>query len=122
MESISFKPSEVGLFRSFLPFIDTFKHSEVELAAGILVATMVYKGDVWESIGNEQIREWMEDEKQKGEYWSELFKNPFARPDFYQLVDDGWAVWEGEPAGKESLLRLTQATFNRLVEKNWVKK
>lgn len=118
---MDFKPSQIDVFhRSFLPFIGTFDHSEVESAAGILVSAMAHHGDEWKFIGPKDIGEWSQVELKNGEHWSKLFKNPFLQPDFHKLVAEGWAEWEDGAFGPGAPLKFTQKALDRMKEKGWV--
>jgi hypothetical protein len=110
------------LSKSWLPFIDTFGHSEAETAAAMLVAAMACHGDVWAPMLPAELGAWMKAEAANPEgRWAKLFDNPFLRPDFGELVSEGWARWVGDEAeGRKRPLELTDKALVRIVEKGWV--
>lgn len=129
--SPSFKPSEVRLFGSFLPLGDTFDKTEVECAVFYIVRTLAVKGDTWRPvrwtdiglvIGESMAKVMMplppEVPSRKDLFVKDMATNPFARPDFFKLVDKGFARWLGEEGDENRLIELTDSGFERL--RRWV--
>lgn len=118
-----FAPSQVKMFsRSFFPFIDTFKNTEAEIAAGMMVAAMVFHGNEWKALLPQQVGEWLEWIKSsRKDPWWELLNNPIARPDFDRLIADGFTRFVGDEAEERKRpIELTEKAFDRIREKGWV--
>ncbi len=120
----NFHPSDVMVFaRSPFPFVDTFHRSEIEIAAGMLVAAMVHHGDEWAPMLPKQISEWLEAEQRKPEsHWAKLFANTSFEPDFDDLIEDSWGCWIGdETEGRRRPIALTQTALDRIREKGLIR-
>jgi hypothetical protein len=109
-----FKPSQVVMWVP-LPFVDTFKKAEAEVAAAYMVAALVLSGDEWRGVlpvecgqalkahGDDPAYSWM--------------TNPFCPPDFWKLVELGFAEFVGEGA-KGRPVRFTSGGLDAL--RRWV--
>jgi len=125
---MSFKPSQIDVFaRSYLPFIDTFGHTEAEVAAAMMISTMRYDGDELHPVSLEQVNAWAREAERSEAHWRKLFSNPFVTPDIDMLIADGYARWVGEGpehrSGPEDPVRpveFTERGIARLEEKGWV--
>lgn len=133
MISCDFKPSDVNLLGSFPPFVATFDKTECECAAFYLVHALALGGDTWRAISWPEIGAVIRADiaacdppspdspkpTSLQELVRDLSNNPFARPDFFKLVDKGYARWLGEPGGTTPL-ELTAEGLERL--RRWVRK
>lgn len=93
-----FKPSEVAFdARSYLPFVGTFRKTEAEVAAAILVRACHFHGDSWQPISFAMAKSAMlADAEAKREPFASWLTNPFARPDIYRLEADGFVEKVGD--------------------------
>ena len=90
----TFKPSDVR-FGGFPPFVGTFRKTEAEMAAALLVRTMQAPGDEWRAVSLPEVGARLkEDVDAEREPWKSLSTNPFFRPDFGSLVSDGFCEWK----------------------------
>jgi hypothetical protein len=121
MELKDFKPSQVNPFaRSYLPFVDAFRHSESEGFACMMICALVYHGDTWQPLSMKQIGEWlkhalhgpddvwtpppgwmppgwMQPGKGSGKnFWQTMNENPFFRPHPALLIKEGFARFSGD--------------------------
>lgn len=122
--SPTFKPSEVSLVGSFPPFVATFKRSEAEMAAALLVRTMAETGDEWRAVALPEIAKVLKaDVANKLEPWLSFSTNPFFRPDFLRLVSDGFCDWkhggDAPVTDPERLLEFTVLGLDAL--RRWVR-
>jgi hypothetical protein len=131
-ESKFFKPSEVNLFWGFPPLVDTFGKTEIECAAFYIVRTLAVNGDAWRGVRWTEIADVIKDsmervnlplpplEKASREdvFVKDLATNPFARPDFFKLVDKGFARWLGKEGEKNRPIEFTDHGFERL--QRWI--
>ena len=127
-----FKPSNVRLFESFPPLVDTFGKTEIECAVFYVVRTLTVSGDEWMPLRWTDIRGIIAGSMAKvamlghnevsaeDGFVDDLAKNPFARPDFQKLVDQGSARWLGEDGEVNRPLELTDEGRERL--RKWVRK
>ena len=100
MSTHDFKPSEVRL--SFLPLIGTLGRTEREIAAALIVRTCQVNGDTWQPVTPRMIGDTLRRDVEDGvEPFASLNGNPFARPDFWDLVAQGYA--SGDPSKDEPL-------------------
>ncbi len=110
--TVCFKPSDVSLYDSFPPLAGTLGKTEAELAATLLVRASQVHGDVWQDIHVRMLGEVIRaDLGAKREPLHSMNRNPFCRPDVWQLVKLGCAEWVGEP-GK--VLRFTEKGLDGL--------
>lgn len=109
---VDFKPSDVNLCSSFPPLVGTMGRTEAELAAALLVRVCQVRGDAWQDISAVAIGEVIREDLQAGrEPFASMNRNPFCRPDVYDLVKRGCAEWVGEPG---RVLRFTQRGLDAL--------
>lgn len=108
------KPSDIFVART-PPFTATFDRSEYEAAAAFLVLACVLKGDEWTEILPKDLGLVLE--KYGAEPGYEWFKNPFVKPDFFGLVDHGFAEWLGE--GPPQPIRFTELGLARIRASRW---
>ena len=109
------KPSEVDLGASFPPLVGTMGHTEAELAAALLVRACQVNGDAWQDISIAQILEVVAaDIEANRQPIAAMNRNPFCRPDAYDLVKRGFAEWVADPG---QALRLTQRGLDVLAAK-----
>jgi hypothetical protein len=102
---VDFKPSDVNLCSSFPPLVGTMGRTEAECAAALLVRACQVLGDAWQDVETRTLGEVIKaDLEAKREPVHSMNRNPFCRPDAYDLVKRGCAEWVGEP-GK--VLRFT---------------
>ena len=110
------KPSDVVLWRSIMPLVDTLGHVEEEIAAAILVRACVANGDVWQPIDLRALGDSFSADIAVEGPWKQLARNPFTpSPSFSGLVKRGFAEWGGEPG--MSPLSFTELGLVRLREK-----
>lgn len=119
---IDFVPSQVNLGQMFL---GTFDHAEAENTAAVVVRVLADNGDVWRSAHCEELAAGFEkltkaanpsDPLSKDGPWRKWFNNPFMRIDMHDLVDRGFAEWDGEKAIKfteKGLERMSKWIVNK---------
>lgn len=112
-----FKPSQLVVCDP-VPFVDTFGRVERECAAAIMVMAMRERDDTWEVIYPrdcaEPLKKFVEE---KGYAW---ISNPFYRPDFPELISEGFVEEVGDPVeGKGQGLRFTSEGLAAM--KKWVR-
>lgn len=91
------KPSDVVMFRSWIPLVDTFGRTELEWAAALLVRTCQLNGDVFAAHPPKAIGETMKrDRASRLDPWAGLMGNPFLRPDFRGLAEKGFVEFLGD--------------------------
>jgi hypothetical protein len=109
-----FRPSQVYLWRGLFPLVGCFGRSEREFAAGILVRACLRNGDAWGPITPQQLGESLQEDV-KEEPWATFQKNPFIRPDFADLVAEGFAAWDDDPhVNKSTPIRFTDRALEIL--------
>lgn len=112
---IDFKPSQI-VIDTPMPFIDTFKKSEAEVAAALIVLASVRGGGEWAPVFPHEIGELIRSDPAVREWLS----NTFVRPDVYRLIADGFAEWVGEkPERGDRAVRLTDKGLEAL--RRWVR-
>lgn len=112
-----FAPSQVVLVEP-LPLIGTMGRCEREIAAALLVRACQFYGDRWQAIVPKMIGDVLTaDMEAKTQPFASLSSNPFARPDFHDLIAEGYAT--GEPATKGAPLELTEKAFDAM--RRWVR-
>lgn len=91
-----FRPSEIVLAQP-IPLVDTFRSSEREAAATVLVRACDRLGDEWQFISHDDfLRTLQHDRAESREPICYLTHNPFWYPDLVALVDAGYAMKTGE--------------------------
>jgi len=91
-------------------------HAESEHAAALIVLTRKHMGDTWGPIAPRDVGEAIKAELAAGnEPWKSLNRNPFFRPDFFELVQKGFAQWTEKEGGP---LELTPKGIEAL--RRWV--
>ncbi len=86
----TFKPSQVDITSSFPPLVATMGKCEREIAAAIIVRACQENGDTWAPVSPVAFKNVMrEDISAKREPLFSISTNPFARPDFTDLVATG---------------------------------
>ena len=95
MEISNFTPSQVALGGMF---IGTFDHSEAENTAAIIVKVLSMNGDTWRPATCEELSTGFDQLTKVPGPWRDWFNNPFNRIDMHDLVDRGFAIWEGPRA------------------------
>ena len=94
------KPSEVSLSSSFPPLAGTFGRSEREAAATLLVRSCQVNGDIFAPKTPRVVGDALKKDREAGvEPLASLSRNPFWRPDFRDLVVQGFARWTREGEG-----------------------
>src|SRR5262245_45099450 len=106
----TFPPSAVDLFGSFPPLVATFDRTELEVAAATLVLAMAGRPENdWSPVTKDDVGAYL-----KGHVAAyhdagpdratsltrlarDLVTNPFIRPDWWGLVDKGFARCTGAP-------------------------
>lgn len=115
MKPPAFKPSEVILVVP--PLVATMGHAGSQHAASLLVLGCQFHGDTWGPMSSRQVGEaikWALEEKR--EPWPSLNRNPFFKPDIYELVSKGFARWTEEDGGT---VAFTDEGLERL--RRWVR-
>jgi hypothetical protein len=111
----TFKPSAVVLTTP--PFTGTFRKTEIEIAAGLIVCALAHTGDTWRALPARELGATLErllsEAVEPIKSWA---RNPFMRPDFAGLVAGGFATRGGDDGNQT--LELTPAAFEAL--KRWV--
>lgn len=103
LKSKPLKPSDVLL--RFPLLHGTFGKAEAEWAAGLIVRACQLQGDEWKAVTAADIGDAMRaDMAAKTEPLASLTRNPFFRPDVWQLIDRGFARWVDSPGGAAELL------------------
>lgn len=111
-----FKPSQVVMYTP-IPLVGTLGRCEREIAAALLVLACVHHGDVWQPIMPRMIGLALEAAIKEGRQpWKSLETNPFARPDFHDLIAAGYATGDLSVGG--SAITLTDKTFTAITK--WV--
>ena len=105
------KPSDIYLWRGFLPLINTFGRAELEMAAACIIRTCAQNGDVWQWVTLPMMGTALDEDLKNDPHWQALNKNPFApQPDVRGLVKRGFAECNGNidtvPCGP---IRFTEA-------------
>lgn len=113
---IDFKPSQIAIDTP-MPFTDTFKKSEAEVAAALIVIACAQRlGDAWMPVMPNTIGDLIRSDPAVRKWLS----NPFVRPDVHRLIADGFAEWVGEkPERGDRAVRFTDKGFEAL--RRWVK-
>lgn len=111
-----FKPSEVFI-DTVPPLCATMDRAESEHAAALLVLACEFHGDTWAPMMPRHVGEAIRWALDKGRYpWPALNRNPFFRPDFYELVKKGFARWTENEGGP---IAFTDEGLQRL--RRWVR-
>lgn len=97
MSTVEFVPSQVNL-ESML--VGTFDHFEAENTAAVIVKVLSLNGDAWRSIKCEELAAGFEQLTKDDGPWRRWFNNPFVKIDMHDLVDRGFASWDGPKAIK----------------------
>lgn len=109
--AVDFAPRDVVL-REPLPLVGTFGQCEAEVAAGFMVLVLCEK-NTWGGVAPRDCGELLQ---RDGPSW---LRNPFAPPDFWRLVDGGFAEFVGEECSSSAhRWRFTAAGLDRL--RKWV--
>lgn len=104
-----FKPSQANLNWGFPPLVGTFKKTEAEVAASLMVRACVLGGDVWQAVTpSDIVRAIQHDIDGKINPIFDMSTNPFCRPDFDRLVKDGYAEFSGDPESEGRPIAFTQ--------------
>lgn len=110
------RPSEVRLVPP-LPLVGTLGRTERECAAAIIVRTCVVHGDTWQPVTPSMLGPVMRADLDAGiEPLASMNRNPFARPDFRDLVKAGYAT--GDLDMRDAPLTLTQAAVDVICAKH----
>ena len=107
---IDFHPSQVSLRGMF---VGTFDHSEAENTAAVIVKVLTMNGDAWRSATCVELADGFDVLTRVPGAWRDWFNNPFMRIDMHDLVDRGFAVWDGDKA-----IRFTDTGLERM--RKWV--
>ena len=76
---------------------------EVEATAAVIVKTLSLNGDTWRSATCEEMADVFKALTKEEGSWRTWFNNPFHRIDLHDLVDRGFAAWDGPKAIQRSL-------------------
>lgn len=79
-------------------FIGTFDHSESENTAAVIVKVLASSGNIWRSASCEELASGFADLVKDEGPWRSWFNNPFMKLDMHDLVDRGFASWDGDKA------------------------
>jgi hypothetical protein len=90
-----FKPSQISLHAMF---VGTFDHMEAENTAAVIVKVLALNGDIWRSATCQELAAGFDNLVKDEGPWRTWFNNPFARIDLHDLVNRGFAVWDGSKA------------------------
>jgi hypothetical protein len=113
---IDFKPSQVVIIVP--PLVATMGRAESEHAATLLVLACATKGDTWGPIQPEEVGKAIHVAlEERREPWHSLNRNPFFKPDFYELVSKGFARWTQEEG--KGPIAFTDKGLERL--RRWVR-
>jgi hypothetical protein len=93
----NFTPSQVNLNRMF---VGTFDRVEAECTAAVIVKVLALNGNVWRTATCEELADGFSALVENEGMWRSWFNNPFVKIDMHDLVDRGFATWEGEVAIK----------------------
>lgn len=111
MKKPEFKPSQVAL-QEPLPFIGTFRKAEAESAAAMMVVAMRRDGNKWRPVLPIEIGEAIKQLHDKEGYsW---MTNPFCKPDFWKLVELGFAEFLDGEKEKGKPIQFTDAGIEKL--------
>ncbi len=91
----TFTPSQVNLSGFFLA---TFDHAEAENTAAVIVAVLAINGDTWRAANCDELATGFQLLTKDDGVWRWRFNNPFVRIDMHDLVDRGFAQWNGPKA------------------------
>lgn len=92
------KPSEIVMHVP--PLAATMHKAEAEAAAALIVHACAALGDKWQPISARQIGNTLHaDVDAKREPWVSLVRNPYWRPDVFELVRRGFARWVDHEGG-----------------------
>ena len=106
-----FNPSEVALYGA-TPLTAAFGRSELEHAAAMIVRTCQVLGDKWQAVTSDDVNIVFKDDIDNGRSPFCLWmRNPFFKPDFYDLVERGYAHVENV---QTRAVGLTEAGIERL--------
>ena len=90
---VEFRPSEVSLTDSFPPLVATMGRAELESAATLLVRAFQVRGDAWQDVQLGDLLEVMRHDADGGvEPLASMVTNPFIKPDFWGLIEGGFAA------------------------------
>ena len=107
-----FKPSQVFL-SSGPPLGATMRKTEREAAAAYIVRTCQAHGDIWQPVSDSMLRTTLrEDMAADREPFISWIRNPFLKPDFPGLVDDGFPQYIDQEG--LSSIEFTQAGLDAL--------
>jgi hypothetical protein len=111
------KPSEIRFDTSFPPLVGTLGRTEREAAASLLILACQHHGDVWQPITVKQIGEALRAAVEAGRQpFTALNSNPFWRPDFHDLVAQGFAA--GDLSVGTNPLTLSEVTIEIIARKH----
>jgi hypothetical protein len=114
----TYKPSQVVLDVGATPLAGTMGRAEREQAATLIVRACQFHGDTWQPIVFSQIQRTMfADVETETKPLCHLVKNPFFKPNAYELVEHGFARWTEEPGGP---IELTAKALE--VMRKWVRR
>ena len=111
-----FRPTEVRMWRSVLPFCGSeFGRAEIEFAAALLVIACV-PGDEWGAKTPREIGLAMKEAGHPGGVLHHLRSNPFTpTPDFPELVKKGYAEFIGEATSEsDPPVRFTERGYEAI--------
>ena len=111
MSIAEFVPSQVNL--GSMLFVGTFDHAKEENTAAVIVKVLALNGDTWRSATCEELAAGFEQLTKEEGPWRRWFNNPFVRIDMHDLVDRGFARWDGDKA-----IAFTEKGLQRL--EKWV--
>ena len=102
------KPSGVDLWRfGHVPLGDTMHRLEREVAAACIVSACTKRGDAWQPLRPQDLGASIKEDSLV-EPWASLFKNPFVRIDFRDLVNVGYARFLVDPDAVGTPIELTE--------------
>lgn len=85
------KPSHIIL--TVPPLTDTFRKSEMENAAALMIWILAHNGDTWRPVEPKEIEDLVARPEDKG-WLNSMFSNPLIKFNFSQLVEDGYITRE----------------------------
>lgn len=109
----TFKPSQVDLHGSFPPLCDTMKKGELECTAALMVRACQVNGDKWQPVYVKQLAELL---TAKDPLVVSIISNPFLTPAYTDLVEKGYATFDGVD---EAGLSFTEQGYTAMLK--WVR-
>jgi hypothetical protein len=94
-------------------FVATFDHFEAESTAAVMVKVLAMNGDTWRTASCEELADGFHGLTKDEGPWRDRFNNPFVKIDMFDLVERGFAAWDGDRA-----IKFTEKGLERM--RKWV--